>query len=102
MSKQTVNLSANDVVEHLQLDTAPGWTLEAGELDVVCLNSRDFSLGYIVTLCIDTSKGYSFSVEEFIERNADGESSDSHCEFPSYDACLHYIRSKVAIYEDVV
>ena len=98
MSTQTVNLSSNDVVEHLNFTLPSGWTYEAGELDVVCVNSPEYEIGYIVTLNIDSFKGYSFSVYEIIDAIYEDKHNESNNDFLTYDEVLNFIRTKVEAY----
>lgn len=98
MSIQTVNLSAKDVLEHLNLTLPAGWTYEAGELDVVCINSPEYEIGYIVTLNSDSFKGYSFSVYEIIDAIYKDAHNESNNDFLTYDEVLNFIRTKVDAY----
>lgn len=96
---QTVNLSANDIKDHLGLQLSNGWEVEADcEIDTLCINGREYNLGYIVTLNIDNYKGYSFIVYEFVERKEDGATNESENNFLTYDEALNFIRTKVDAY----
>lgn len=92
---QTVNLSARDVLEQLNLVLPARWTTEAGELDVVCVNTPDFELGWIVTLNMCPFKGNSFTVHEFASDKEFGNDHESDDEFLNYDEALNHIRNRV-------
>lgn len=99
MSTQTVNLSINDLKEHLGLQLTNGWEVFAdSEIDTLCINGREYNLGYIVTLNIDSFKGYNFTVYEFVERKDDGATNESDNNFLTYDEVLNFIRTKVEAY----
>ncbi len=96
MSIQTVNLSAQSVLDHLDLKLPATVTSEAGELDVVCLNYPGWEVGYIVTLNMCSNAGYSFTVQEFVMDKETGEDSEDSNNFLTYDEVLNYIRNCVA------
>ena len=98
MNIQTVNLSANDVLEHLNLKLPAQCTVEAGELDTICINAPTYKLGYIVTLNMNSVVGYNFTVHEFqlnLETGFDYEHDDS---FDSYNEVLNYIKRRVELF----
>ena len=41
---QTVNLSANEVLEHLNIKLPATWSAEANEIDTVCFDHKDVGL----------------------------------------------------------
>ena len=99
MSTQTVNLSANDVLEHLNLKLPAQWTVEAGELDTVCIDTPTYELGYIVTLNIDSFKGYSFTVHEFQINRESGFDYEQDDSFLTYDEVLNYIERQIECFK---
>lgn len=95
---QSVNLSANEVMEHLQIKLGSGWTHEANEIDTVCYDHRKWAIGFIVALNICPCKGYSFTVHEFAEnKDAECDREESN-EFLTYDEVLSYIRDLMDTY----
>lgn len=98
---QTVNLSANEVLEHLKLWVPTNWTAEAGELDVVCVNSPKVELGWIVTLNICPCKGYNFTVHEFVLDVESGKDTECDDEFLTYDEALNHIRNRFTQFIEV-
>lgn len=92
---QTVNLSANEVLEHLNLCVPTNWTVEAGELDVVCVNTPEMELSWLVTLNMNPFKGNSFTVHEFASDKEFGNDHESDDEFLTYDEALSHIRNRV-------
>ncbi len=95
MANKTVNLSAQNVIDDLNLTLPSGWSSEAGELDTVCINNSLYEVGYIVTLNIDSFKGYSFTVHEFqlnLDTGFDYEQTDS---FLTYDEVLDYLARRI-------
>ena len=46
MVGKTVNLSANEVLEHLNITLPASWSAEANEIDTVCFDHKDVGLGY--------------------------------------------------------
>lgn len=96
MSQKNVNLSANDVLEHLNIKLESGWTSNAdGEIDTVCFDSSVYALGFIVTLNMDTSKGTSFTVYEFTEIKESGKDYEFNDDFSNYDEALNFIRKQI-------
>ena len=99
MNMQTVNLSANDIKEHLFLQLNKGWEVIAdSEIDTVCINGREYNLGYIIALNMNTFSGNNFDVYEFVERKEDGATNESEKNFLTYDEALNFIRTKVDAY----
>lgn len=98
MSNQTVNLSATDVLEHLNLTLPARWTSSASELDVVCIDTPANELGWIVTLNMDSFKGNSFTVHEFASDKEFGNDHESDDEFLTYDEVLSHIRDRVDLF----
>lgn len=99
MARKTVNISSNEIYEQLNLQLTNGWEANSdSEIDTLCINGRDFNLGYIVQLVMDSYKGYSFIVYEFVERKEDGETNESDNDFLTYDEALNFIRTKVEAY----
>ena len=98
MNIQTVNLSAKDVLEHLNLKLPAQCTVEAGELNTICINSPTYKLGYIVTLNMNSVVGYNFTVHEYqlnLDTGFEYEQDDS---FNSYDEVLNYIERRVELF----
>lgn len=104
MSKQTVNLSANEVLEQLGLGPLPcGWTKDVGELDTVCVDSPEYALGYIVTLNIrniDGKPAYDFTVHEFCELKETGKDYEYDNTFSDYEQALYYIVCRIEGFKD--
>lgn len=99
MASKAINISSNEVYEQLNLKLSNGWEASSdSEIDTLCVNGRDFNLGYIVQLVMDSYKGYSFIVYEFVERKEDGETNESDNNFLTYDEALNFIRTKVEAY----
>lgn len=95
MSIQTVNISVNDVIEHLNIKMASGWTQSADtEIDTLCLDHQNHALGYIVTLNINNGV-YSFTVHEFHEAKQAERDYEETNDFATYDEALGQIRSRV-------
>lgn len=100
MSIQTVNISCNEVKEQLALGKLPsGWEVEAGELDVLCINTPKFELGYIVTLNI-RDKAYDFTVHEFAMDRESGIDSEDDNTFGDYEGALDHIARRVEFYKE--
>lgn len=100
---QTVNLSATAVREAITVDLNNGWELTADtEIDTICVNGRDYNLGYIVSLNIDSSKGNSFTVYEFVERKEDGATNESNNDFATYNEAVNFISTKVDAYINAI
>lgn len=95
---QTVNLSANEVLEHLNIKLAAGWTHEANEIDTVCFDHKDVGLGYIVTLNICPCKGYNFTVHEFNDQKQADREYENTDEFLTYNEALTHIRARVDMF----
>ena len=98
MNMQTVNLSANDVLEHLNLKLPAQCTVEAGELDTICINSPTYELGYIVTLNMNSVVGYNFTVHEFVDQKQAERDYENTDEFLTYDEALAHIRARVDMF----
>lgn len=98
---QTVNLSANEVLEHLNITLPASWTAEANEIDTVCFDHKDVGLGYIVTLNICPCKGYSFTVHEFVLDVESGKDTECDDEFLTYDEALNHIRNRFTQFIEV-
>lgn len=95
---QTVNLSANEVLEHLNIKLPVSWTSEANEIDTVCFDHVNHGLGYIVTLNICPCKGYNFTVHEFHDaKQADTDYEETN-NFLTYDEALAHIRNRVDMF----
>lgn len=100
MSIQSVNLSANEVVEQLNLELANGWEVFAdSEIDTVCVNTPNFELGWIVCLQMDSYKGYSFTVHEFAQDKESGNDCEDDNEFLNYEEVLTHIRNRVEYFK---
>lgn len=99
---QTVNLSANEVLEHLNITLPASWYAEANEIDTVCFGHKDVGLGYIVTLNICPSKGYSFTVHEFVDQKQAERDYENTDEFLTYDEALAHIRARVDMFLDPI
>ena len=96
MSIQTVNISCNEVKEQLALGKLPaGWTVDANDQDTLCINTPTYELGYIVTLNIDSFKGYSFTVHEFQFNRESGFDYEQDDSFLTYDEVLDYIARRI-------
>ena len=95
---QTVNLSANEVLEHLNITLPASWSAEANEIDTVCFDHKDVGLGYIVTLNICPCKGYSFTVHEFVDQKQAERDYENTDEFLTYDEALAHIRARVDMF----
>lgn len=99
---QTVNLSANEVLEHLNITLPETWSAEANEIDTVCFDHKDVGLGYIVTLNICPCKGYSFTVHEFLDQKQAERDYENTDEFLTYDEVLAHIRARVDMFLDPI
>lgn len=95
MGTQTVNLSANEVLEQLNLKLPAQWTVEAGELDAVCINHPAVELGYIVQLVMCDNAGYSFQVVESQFDTESGKDYEDIDSFLRYEEALAHIRRRV-------
>ena len=96
---KSVNLSANEVLEHLNLCVPTNWTAEAGELDTVCIATPTYELGYIVTLNINNFSGYSFIVHEFQFNRESGFDYEQDDSFLTYDEVLNYIERRIECFK---
>lgn len=95
MASKAINISAQNVLDDLNLTLPAQWTVEAGELDTVCINHPAVELGYIVQLVMDDCAGNSFLVLEYqldTETGRDYECDDS---FLRYEEALAHIRRRV-------
>lgn len=95
MASKAVNISAQNVVDDLNLVLPSPWTVEAGELDTVCINHPAVELGYIVQLVMCDNAGYSFQVAEFQFDTESGKDYEDNDSFLRYDEALAYIRRRV-------
>lgn len=96
---QTVNLSANEVLQHLNLELPARWTKEANEIDVVCVNTPDFELGFIVTLNMCPCKGNSFTVHEFAQSLETGHDHEETRDFLTYNEVLKHLDERIDAYK---
>lgn len=95
MPTKQINLSAQQVVDDLALTLPAKWTVEADEVDVVCINHPAIELGYIVQLVIDANAGYSFQVQEFQMDTESGKDWEGNESFTLYEEALAFIRRRV-------
>lgn len=98
MSTITVNLSARDVLEHLNLELPAKWTSDVNELDVVCINSPAMELGFIATLNV-VNGVYSFTCTEFASDTKFGNDHEETNEFPNYESLIAHIQQRVEFYK---
>ena len=100
MAHKTVNISAQQVLDDLELKLPEGYTSEAGELDTVCINTPSYELGWIVQLVMNDFAGYSFQVHEFQLNKVTGIDYEQDDTFLGYDEALDYIARRLEMFKE--